>query len=218
MKNMFTGIVENKGKIIKRQDSGGIVRFKIGFVRKEKRKLQIGESIANDGVCLTAVKVSPGNFEVDVVRETLASTTLGDLKKGDLVNLERSLRYGDVIGGHFVTGHVDGKGQIAKIERQGKNWLFWFQASKQLSSILAHKGSVAVDGISLTIQGIQGRKFKIAIIPHTLQETTLGKKKAGDWVNLEIDMITRYLLVLPKRGAITRPRRLALSKLIKQGF
>ncbi|MBN1687849.1 MAG: riboflavin synthase [Candidatus Omnitrophica bacterium] len=215
---MFTGIIQNQGKVLKKTETGGIVRFRIGFQRKAKRRLEIGESIACEGVCLTAVKATSKYFEVDVVKETLAATTLGGLRIGSFLNLERSLRAGDPLGGHFVTGHVDGRGIITKIERRGKNWIFWFQADKAVTKLLAHKGSIAVDGISLTIQGVQGNRFKIAIIPHTLKETTLGRKKVKDPVNLEIDLITRYLKILSDELKPRKSTQLKLSKLIEQGF
>jgi riboflavin synthase len=221
---MYSGIVTNQGIVVKRQELGTSIHFVFRF-KKPEGPVKLGESIAVDGVCLTVAGIigsgrsethrgtrgvrgrptgSGVGFEADVVRETLGATTLGALRPGDRVNLERSLKYGDELGGHFVTGHIDGTGKIAHIEKRKKNWLITFEASKSLMKCLAQKGSIAVDGISLTVQSLTKKNFKITIIPHTLKETTLGRKTLGDAVNLEIDLITRYLKVLtenfPKPG------------------
>ncbi|MFA6601226.1 MAG: riboflavin synthase [Candidatus Omnitrophota bacterium] len=220
---MYSGIVTNQGIVIRRELRGTSIRFIFRFKRKEK-PIKLGESIAVDGVCLTVAGLTAKGFAADVVRETLEATTLGALRPKDRVNLERSLKVGDEIGGHFVTGHIDGAGRIAHIEKRKKNWLITFEAPKAILSCLAQKGSVAVDGISLTVQSLAARNFKITIIPHTLKETTLGRKGVGDHVNLEIDLITRYLKVLtsaikpPVRQKMTvHPGRL-VKYLKSQGF
>ncbi|MBU9889184.1 MAG: riboflavin synthase [Candidatus Omnitrophica bacterium] len=191
---MFTGIVENQGRVFKKDERGGQVRFGFRFRSREKG-LRVGDSIAVDGVCLTAVRAGPYFFEADVVRQTLQATTLGALRLGDRVNLERSLRYGASLGGHFVTGHIDGPGRIVRIEKKKKNTTLFLETSKDIIGLLASKGSVACDGISLTVQEVRGRVFQIAVIPHTLKVTTLGAKRAGDRVNLEVDIVARYLQV-----------------------
>ncbi len=200
---MYAGIVTNQGTVLRRQERGTSIHFVFRF-KKPESSIKLGESIAVDGVCLTVAGLVRGGFEADVVCETLRATTLGSLRPGDRVNLERSLKYGDELGGHFVTGHIDGTGRIVHIEKRKKNWLITFEAPGSLMKCLAQKGSIAVDGISLTVQSLTKKNFKITIIPHTLKETTLGRKTLGDAVNLEIDLITRYLKVLtenfPKPG------------------
>jgi len=215
---MFTGIVENQGIVVKREDSGGQVRFGFRFQKKEKG-LKIGDSIAVSGVCLTAVRVSPSGFEVDVVRQTLEATTLGTLERGGRVNLERSLKIGDGLGGHFVTGHIDGRGTIVKIEKRKKNTTLFLTASKDIIALLADKGSVACDGISLTVQKVRGKVFQIAVIPHTLQVTTLGIKQAGSEVNLEVDIVARYLQMCfaKERSRRTFSSRTVLRELLQRG-
>ncbi|HOE68718.1 MAG TPA: riboflavin synthase [Candidatus Omnitrophota bacterium] len=215
---MFTGIIENQGIVIKRQERGGQVRFGFRFVRKEKG-LKIGDSIAVSGTCLTAVQVNPSGFEADVVRETLQATTLGDLKIGDTVNLEKSLKLGDSLGGHFVTGHVDGRGTVVKIERRKKNTTLFIRAPEAIIALQAPKGSIALDGISLTVQKVHKDVFEIAVIPHTLKVTTLGFKRPGSEVNVEVDIVARYLRACfskKKTGAFSS--RSILKALLKEGF
>ena len=213
---MFTGIVQNQGTVIRKQKKGGIIRFT--FKPKKKDELiKPGESIAVNGTCLTTAAVRPGEFDADVIRETLQATTLGELKLHDQVNLERSLKTGDRIGGHFVTGHVDGRGVVKKIERYGRNRIFSIEVPKKLMRRFAVKGSVAVDGISLTIQAIENGMIKAALVPHTLKETTLGRKKNGDSVNLEIDLIARYLNILSPAFK-KKSSRMTTAFLKKRGF
>lgn len=195
---MFTGIIENQGTVIKKEERGGQIRFKFRL-RDKVKNFKVGDSIAVDGTCLTAVRTAPLSFEADVVRETLQATTLGQLKLGSRVNLERSLRVGDELGGHFVTGHIDGRGKIVKIAKNKRNTTLFIQASKDIIARQAPKGSVAIDGISLTVQKIHGSIFEIAVIPHTLKVTTLGLKGTGSEVNIEIDIVARYLEACFKR-------------------
>jgi riboflavin synthase len=215
---MFTGIVENQGIAVKKEERGGQVRFGFRFQKKEKG-LKVGDSIAVSGVCLTAVRVSPNGFEVDVVRQTLEATTLGMLERGGHVNLERSLKVGDGLGGHFVTGHIDGRGTIVKIEKRKKNTTLFMTTSKDIIKLLADKGSVACDGISLTVQKVRGNVFQIAVIPHTLQVTTLGIKRVGSEVNLEVDIVARYLQMCfaKERSRRTFSSRTILRELLQQG-
>jgi riboflavin synthase len=215
---MFTGIVENQGIVVKKEERGGQVRFGFRFRKKEKG-LRIGDSIAVSGVCLTAVRVSPSGFEVDVVRQTLEATILGALKCGGRVNLERSLKIGSGLGGHFVTGHIDGRGTIVKIERRKKNTTLFLTTSKDIIALLADKGSVACDGISLTVQKVRGKVFQIAVIPHTLKVTTLGAKRVGSEVNLEVDIVARYLQMCfaKEKSRKTFSSRTILRELLQQG-
>lgn len=216
---MFTGIIENQGTVIKKEERGGQIRFRFRFQKKEKG-LKVGDSIMTDGVCLTAVRISPSYFEVDVVRQTLEATTLGALELGGRVNLERSLKIGDGLGGHFVTGHIDGRGTIVRIEKRKKNTTLFLKASKDIIALLADKGSVACDGISLTVQRIRGSVFQIAVIPHTLKVTTLGIKGVGSEVNLEVDIVARYLqrCFSKEKSRKVFSSRTILRELLQQGF
>ncbi len=194
---MFGGIIQNEGLVVeKHRRSGGQVRFVFEFKNKERR-LALGESIAVNGVCLTVTEIFPKGFAVDVIPETLQSTNLKSLQSGQYVNLERSLKWGDRLSGHFVTGHVDGCGTIREIKKRGKNRLMMIRPPQKIHNLLAQKGSIAVDGISLTIQSLTAKDFGVALIPHTLEETALKRKTQGDLVNLEIDLITRYLAAIP---------------------
>jgi len=215
---MFSGIIDNQARVIKRKPQGGQIRF--GFEMKKKtRPLKLGESIAVNGVCLTAAKVNGKKFEVDVIQATLDVTTLSDLKAGSWVNTERSLRYGDDISGHFVTGHVDGCGKIQKIEKKGKNRILTISAPRALMAYITSKGSITIDGISLTVQHSGKRDFEIALVPHTLKETNFTLRKAGDRVNLEVDLVARYLKNLTKfPSSSLASKRLSIGKLVRQGF
>ncbi len=211
---MFTGIIQNLGKVKSVRKNGKQVRLTILFQKKETRVIK-GESIALNGVCLTAASIDELSFEADLLPETLAATNLGKLKAGDGVNLERSLKQGDSLGGHFVAGHVDGVGKITEIWRRGGNWSLLVHAPKTIISKLAVKGSIACDGVSLTIQELMPQSFRVAVIPHTLKVTTLGKRTTGAEINLEIDMLTRYL----GRGTGGSPKnKLSVKKLQALGF
>lgn len=198
---MFSGIVERQGRLICKEPS----RKQIAFTFETKgweKPLKKGESVSVNGVCLTVISAASEKcFTVEAVPETLAQTTLGQLKLRELVNLERSLKWGDRIGGHFVLGHIDGVGRIVRKKMHGKSFALEIEGSKNVLEHLVSKGSVAVDGISLTIQKITGNKMTIAIIPHTAKVTSLGRKKKGDFVNLEADVIAKHLAqwVQPKQ-------------------
>lgn len=189
---MFTGIVHNLGKVKKREDRKTSIRFTFQPKRRETG-LKTGESIAVNGVCLTVTAIHAGAVTMDVVRDTLAATTLDRLKVGDSVNLERALRVGDRLGGHFVSGHVDVRGKLEKIRRGTQYYDMWFSVPSSIMKYIAWKGSVAIDGISLTIQEVQKAGFKVTIIPHTLEITTFQFLKPGMEVNIEVDLLARYL-------------------------
>lgn len=190
---MFSGIVEKSGTLIKRVQEKK--RIALTFqTRPWNNPFKKGESIAVNGVCLTVIKsLKPNQFTVQVVPETLSSTTLGELCIRDRVNLERSLTWGERIGGHFVLGHVDGVGRIMKRIGRGKNFALQIEVPQVVVQHLVPKGSVAIDGISLTIQKLGANYITVAIIPHTATMTTLGRKKRGDRVNLEADVIAKHL-------------------------
>ncbi len=199
---MFTGIITDLGTV-RSMTQLGDTRFDIA-TRYAPSSIAVGASIACSGVCLTVVETGDsgdgrGWFAVSVSAETLSCTTLSDWQVGTRINLERALRVGDELGGHIVSGHVDGVGQIADIRPEGDSRRFTFVAPPGLSRFIARKGSIAVDGISLTVNETQGREFGVNIIPHTLDWTSLGSARVGDRVNLEIDMLARYVARLLER-------------------
>ena len=213
---MFSGIISNRGVVLKKNFRGGQIRFAFRLLRREA-DLELGESIAVDGVCLSVAGKKSESFEADAVHETLKATTLGELKAGDRVNLERSLKTGDRVGGHFVTGHVDGRGILRKIKKNRSNILFEIEAPKPLLAFIAAKGSIAVDGVGLTVQSQKGNHFSVALIPHTLRATTLGMKKTGDVLNLEADLIARYLFRMRQHLRSGHSKNLS-AQLKRQGF
>ncbi len=189
---MFTGIITDIGELIGRE--GGRFALRSSY---DADTIDIGASIACDGVCLTVTTVRPDGagcaFTVDVSNETLSRTTLGAWLPGRAINLERALRLGEELGGHMVSGHVDGLARILQISPDGDSVRFLIEAHPDLARFVASKGSVAVDGISLTVNETSGPRFGVNLIPHTLTRTTWGRKKPGDLVNLEVDMFARYV-------------------------
>jgi riboflavin synthase len=190
---MFTGIVQDIGRIEARVARGGDARLSIGVGTLDLSRLSSGDSVCVQGVCLTAVDVTARVFEADVSRETLSLTTLGDLEPGAAVNLEPALRAGDALGGHLVSGHVDGVGTVAAVVEEARSLRVTIAAPAALSRYIAHKGSVTVDGVSLTVNEVAGDRFGVNLIPHTRVVTTLGRLAAGARVNLEIDQVARYV-------------------------
>lgn len=192
---MFTGIVTDIGRVRSREDRGD-VRFVIS-TSYDSGSIDMGASISCAGACLTVVAKGldeSGNwFAVDVSGETLSKTTLGDWKEGTPVNLERALRLGDELGGHFVLGHVDGVGKIVSRKPEGDSTRFVFEAPVDLAKYIAPKGSVVIDGVSLTVNEVEGNRFGVNIIPHTAEMTTFCRRQVGDRVNLEVDALARYV-------------------------
>ena len=189
---MFTGICEECGSIRQITDTGGGRRLTIkAAVVLDGSK--VGDSIAVDGICLTATSLGKDFFTADVSEETLRYTVLGQRRPGDFVNLERALRVGDRLGGHIVSGHVDGTGAVKRIERDGDSFLYTFTSDDEILGRIIKKGSVTVNGISLTVAELTDDDFSIEVIPHTLSVTNIGKLKPGDIVNLENDMIGKYV-------------------------
>jgi riboflavin synthase len=189
---MFTGLIEDVGKIdaLRFNDGSAVLTVKTNL---SLRSLALGASVAVNGACLTVVKKDKRSFTVDVSPETLKRTSLETLAVGSLVNLEQPMRLQDRLGGHLVTGHVDGVGTIVAIRKQGEFTIFTFRAPARLASFLVSKGSIAVDGISLTINDCRRDGFSIAIIPFTLRHTNLRARRVGDKVNLETDLIGKYI-------------------------
>lgn len=194
---MFTGIITDIGRVraVERQ---GDTRFTIGTAFAMET-VPIGASIACNGVCLTVVEKGEGWFAVQASAETLSKTTLGDWAEGTPINLERSLKLGDELGGHLVYGHVDGVATVAEVRPDGDSLRLTFQAPDALARYVAPKGSVALDGVSLTVNEVDGARFGINIIPHTQTATTFGNLRPGDRVNMEADMLARYVARLVGR-------------------
>ncbi len=203
---MFTGIVTDVGRIAALEPRAGDVRLAVAVDRLDLSRVAIGDSIAVGGVCLTAVEVAPDRFAADVSPETLARTTIGSLAVGDPVNLEPALRVGDPLGGHLVSGHVDAVGRVRAITDEGRGQRWWFDAPPALLRYVAWKGSIAVDGVSLTIAALDDAGFAVALIPHTIAATTFHVRRAGDPVNLEIDTVARYVERLLATGGAVAAR------------
>lgn len=189
---MFTGLVEGTGKVKNLRRFGADLRLSVapGFTMDG---LQIGESVAVDGVCLTVTAIGRADFSADVSAESLDCTTLGRLNPGDRVNLERALRFSDRLGGHLVSGHVDGIGKLARMDARDRSWLVRVEVDPGLARHVIEKGSIAVDGISLTVNRCGDTYVEMNIIPQTGRETTLLQRKVGDPVNIETDMIGKYV-------------------------
>jgi riboflavin synthase len=190
---VFTGIILATGRVASLAERGGDVELKIDAAGLDFGRIAVGDSISVQGACLTATGIQGTQFHADVSRETLAKTTLGRLQPGSRVNLEPSLRAGDALGGHWVSGHVDAVGKLTALVQDARSWRMEFELPAPLMRFVAPKGSICVDGVSLTVNHVAARVFGVNIIPHTLQATTLGELKIDDGVNIEIDVIARYL-------------------------
>lgn len=200
---MFTGIIQSVGKIAALDTRGGDASVRISCGKLDMSEVNTGDSIAVSGVCLTVVEHSAAGFTADVSGETLSRTTLGRLRTGDAVNLEKALTLSTPLGGHLVSGHVDGVGVVVNRREVARSVQFRIRAPEALAKYIAEKGSVCVDGVSLTVNAIHGAEFEVNIVPHTLAETTLGTIKEDSEVNLEVDVVARYLerLMLGKLAA-----------------
>lgn len=209
---MFTGIVQAAGHVAAVERTGADARLTIAAGGLELAGVRIGDSIAVNGCCLTAVTVAPPRFAADVSVETLERTTLGRLRQGDRVNLETALTLAAPLGGHLVSGHVDGVGEVLAREPAGRSERWRFRAPDRLARYIAEKGSICVDGVSLTVNAVHGAELEVSIVPHTAAVTTLGDYGPGHPVNLEVDLVARYLerLLLgaraadPDAGGVTR--------------
>ena len=193
---MFTGIVEGIGKIetiSKNTKNRSAIQMTVNL-GKYAKGLKIGQSVALNGVCLTATKLTKSNCIFEMIEETTRKTDLGNLKPGDIVNIERSLKTGDRLEGHFVLGHVDGVGVIKKIQNKPKEVQVWFEIPKKLSKYVVKKGSIAVDGISLTVVDVKNNLASVCLIPHTMEITNFKTKNVGDKLNIETDILGKYIL------------------------
>jgi riboflavin synthase len=190
---MFTGIILATGRVASLAESGGDLELGIDAPALDLGRIAVGDSVSVQGACLTATRKEGTHFYADVSRETMAKTTLGTLSPGSRVNLEPSLRAGDALGGHWVSGHVDAVGKLRTLVQDARSWRLEFELPGSLMRFVAPKGSICVNGVSLTVNNVDGRCFDVNIIPHTFNVTTLGELKIDDGVNIEIDVIARYL-------------------------
>ena len=200
---MFTGIVQAMGAIVRVEARGGDTRLVIDTRALDTSDVAIGDSICVSGVCLTAVAIDAAGFAADVSAETLSCTVFATLKSGDCVNLEKSLRLADRLGGHLVSGHVDGVGRVAAIEPDARSQRWTFEVPAELSRYIAAKGSICIDGVSLTVNEVASNRFGVNLIPHTIGATTFQHKRVGDPVNIEVDLIARYVERLHSSGTET---------------
>lgn len=189
---MFSGIVQDVGQVLAQEQRGGDVRLTVGVNRLDLAHSTIGDSVAVAGVCLTLVALQPQAFSADVSRETLAVTTVGYWSAGQRVNLEPALRAGDALGGHLLAGHIDGIAEVIARTGDARSLRLRIQVPAPLARYVARKGSVAVDGVSLTVNAVEGAQFDVNLVPHTLDVTTLNELMPGSRVNFEVDLIARY--------------------------
>ena len=217
---MFTGIIQAIGTLHSLETRGGDRRLVIAAGKLPLERAALGDSIAVNGVCLTAVAFEGSRFAADVSRETLALTTLGTLGPGSRVNLEPALTLATPLGGHLVSGHVDGIGEVIERRQDARSWRFRIQAPAELARYIAHKGSLCVDGTSLTVNAVAGSIFDLNLVPHTLQETICGDYGVGTRVNLEVDLIARYLerLLLGDQAAVSQTPGITAEFLAQHGF
>lgn len=211
---MFTGIIAAIGKIEAVQTKGGDIQLQVSTQQLDLADVKLGDSVAINGVCLTVVDISRTTLSFDVSRESLDRTSLGTVQIGSEVNLEKSLAVGDRLGGHFVSGHVDGLGTVTSRQESARSVQFRFEVPLGLERYIAEKGSICIDGTSLTVNNVADNWFEVNIIPHTMQETIMSSYRVGTKVNLEVDLIARYLeRLLPQQDAgITQ------ETLLKHGF
>ena len=214
---MFTGLIEDLGTLRDIRTGADQARLTVA-TGLPMAELTLGESIAVNGVCLTVTSFGDGAFSADVSPETMACTTLGDLSRGARVNLERALRLSGRLGGHLVTGHIDGQGRIVERLKDGNAWRFKFQTDVAVSAFLVAKGSITIDGISLTVNEVSEETFSLAIIPLTLSKTTLQDRNVGDTVNVETDLIGKYVARFLQDGTSVKPQGVTMDLLAKNGF
>jgi riboflavin synthase len=201
---MFTGIIQAVGRVARLESRGGDVRLHVDTLELDLADAQLGDSIAVSGVCLTAITLGAHAFSADVSNETLSLTSLGQLEAGDPVNLEKALRLADRLGGHLVSGHVDGLGKVVSIASDGRSQRWTFDVPAAISRYIAAKGSVCIDGTSLTVNEVSGDRFGVNLIPHTVEHTAFHARRPGDAVNIEVDVIARYVERLLAGGEALR--------------
>ena len=214
---MFTGLIEDLGTLRDLRIAADQARLTVA-TSLPMAELTLGESIAVNGVCLTVTAFGDGSFSADISPETLACSNLGRLSRGVHVNLERALRLADRLGGHLVTGHIDGRAKIVERRRDGNAWRFRFQTDSAVSALLVAKGSVAIDGISLTVNEVAAESFALVVIPHTMTMTTLQERQVGDDVNVETDLIGKYIARFMQQGVPGKAGGVTMDLLAKHGF
>lgn len=219
---MFTGIIEAVGEIVAAEPKGGDLRLRIKSNGLDLGDVQLGDSIATNGVCLTVVELPGDGYWADVSVETMDFTTVSKWQVGDKVNLEKALTPQTRLGGHMVSGHVDGVGEVVSRSPDGRSERFRLRAPKELAKYIAHKGSITIDGTSLTVNAVDGDEFELNIVPHTIEKTVIGTYKPGSRVNLEVDVIARYLerLLLGDKAAESggQDSGISLEFLAEHGF
>ena len=217
---MFTGIIQATGTVRRLESRGGDMRLQFATGKLDMRDVHSGDSIATSGVCLTVVEFGADWFGADVSLETLSHTTLGALASGSRVNLEKAMAAGDRLGGHIVSGHVDGVAEVVSMQADARSTRYRLRAPAMLARYIAHKGSITVDGVSLTVNAVDGALFDLNIIPVTQAETLFGEYRVGAQVNLEVDIIARYLerLLLGERAAEPQGGSLSREFLAQHGF
>lgn len=217
---MFTGIIQAVGEIAALQPSGGDIRLRVQTGKLGLDDVGIGDSIATNGVCLTVTELPGDGYWADVSVETMNFTTLTELKPGSAVNLEKAMTPASRLGGHIVSGHVDGVGEVVSLAEDARSWRFVIRAPDALAKYIAHKGSICIDGTSLTVNAVSGAEFELNIIPQTMAETVFGSYSPGSKVNLEVDVIARYLerLVLGDAAADPESAGVSMELLAENGF
>lgn len=217
---MFTGIIEAVGTVSSLQNRGGDMRVSIRSGKLDLGDVKLGDSIAVNGICLTAVALPGDGFVADVSGETLQRSAFVDLKPGSRVNLEKALTPTTRLGGHLVSGHVDGVGELLSLKQDARSVRMRIQAPAELAKYIAEKGSITIDGVSLTVNAVDGARFDLNIVPHTMQETTLVDFAVGRRINLEVDLIARYLerLLLGERAAQGKGDGISMAFLAEHGF
>jgi riboflavin synthase len=218
---MFTGIIQAVGEVSAMQNRGGDLRLRVNTGKLSLDDVGLGDSICTNGVCLTVIELPGDGYWADVSLETLNFTTLGKLESGSRVNLEKALTATDRLGGHIVSGHVDGVGEVVSLQEDARSIRVVLRAPDALAKYIAHKGSICIDGTSLTVNAVNGAEFDLNIIPQTMAETVFGQYRPGSKVNLEVDVIARYLerLMLGDNAAVAGANaELSMSTLAESGY
>ncbi|MCU7814802.1 MAG: riboflavin synthase [Candidatus Thiodiazotropha sp. (ex Rostrolucina anterorostrata)] len=213
---MFTGIIQAIGRVASLESKGGDLRLTIQSGQLDLSDVVLGDSIATNGICLTVIDLPGDGFSADVSRETTSLTTLHKLQPGSQVNLEKALTLNTRLGGHLVSGHVDGVGRIVQRKDDGRSVRFIVEAPDELARYIAHKGSICIDGASLTVNGVEGARFDLNIVPHTLKQTIMEAYREGSEVNLEVDQIARYLERLMLGDQAAKPSASGLTETLLQ--
>lgn len=217
---MFTGIIEAVGVLAAVEPKNGDLRLRVKTADLDLADVKLGDSIATNGVCLTVVDLPGDGYWADVSTETLDNTTLRSWKVGQRLNLEKALTPQTRLGGHMVSGHVDGVAEVVSLHQDARSWRFRLRAPKALAKYIAHKGSITVDGTSLTVNAVDGAEFELNIVPHTISKTVMGDYRTGSEVNLEVDLIARYLerLLLGDKAAEPKASGVTMAFLAEHGF